>query len=76
VDTIIKLTPSSLTNIPIEMEMETSPLLSGGLSLLTGGGIPYSISGTTKAGRGGIKWNIPFEQTGTFTTKDLGQLGF
>jgi LEA14-like dessication related protein len=76
VDTLIKLAPSSLTNIPIELELEISPLLSSGLSLLTGAGIPYSISGTTTAGRGGIKWNIPFEQTGTFTTKDLGQFGF
>lgn len=76
IDTLIKLPASSLSSIPIELELETAPLLSGSLNLLMGKGIPYSITGTTRAGKGGIKWNIPFEQTGTFTTKELGQLGF
>lgn len=76
VDTLIKLAPSSLSYIPVELELETAPLINSSLCLLMGQGIPYSISGTTKAGRGGIKWNIPFEQNGTFTTKDIGQIVF
>lgn len=64
VDTLIVLPANMEVNIPVMANIGLSPILSNGISLLMGGDLNYSLQGKAKAGKGKIKWNIPFAQSG------------
>ncbi len=74
-DSLLILPPQKETDFPVTISLRTSYLLSGGLDLFLGKGLPYKLSGKAQAGRGHFKWTLPFEQQGVFTRKDLQQLG-
>jgi hypothetical protein len=63
-DTLIVIPASRETAIPVVASIGLSQLISNGISFLLGADLIYSVRGKVKAGKGGIKWNIPFTQTG------------
>lgn len=73
-DTAVMLGARSEVLIPVTAQLEIRDLLSKGLSLLLGNGIPYEVQGTAKAGRGKLSWKIPFAHQGTLDKKILRSL--
>lgn len=63
-DSLIIIPANKLTSIPVVAKIGVSQLISNGISFLLGADLIYSVQGKVKAGKGGIKWNIPFTQTG------------
>lgn len=63
-DTLMVIPANKETIIPIVANIGVSQLISNGISFLLGAEMIYSVQGKVKAGKGGIKWNIPFTQTG------------
>jgi LEA14-like dessication related protein len=64
VDSLILMPPNQETIIPVSTNIELSEILSNSISLLLGAELIYNVKGTAKAGKGSVKWNIPFNQSG------------
>lgn len=74
-DSLFTLPASTESTIPVVLNIRTSALLAGGLDLILGKGIPYSVTGSARAGRGIFKWTFPFERSGTLGKNELKALG-
>ncbi len=63
-DTLLIMPANQEAAIPISANIGMSQIISNSIRFLLGSELMYSVQGTAKAGKGGIKWNIPFTQSG------------
>jgi len=63
-DTLVVMSANKETTIPVFANIGLSQILSNSISFLLGAELIYSVQGSVKAGKGAVKWNIPFTQSG------------
>jgi hypothetical protein len=57
--------------LPILLEVKNASILSGGLSVLLGDSIPYTVIGKVRGGRKKIMTEMPFSYSGQLSSKDF-----
>ena len=64
-DTLITLPGKDTTSIPLQLQAKAKDVLSNALRVFLNPDVKIKITGTAKAGRGGIFLNIPIDYEGT-----------